>query len=149
VSEPIEESKAIEGRGGPREGSGAKPDWFKNRCRELACHWRFFEFAERVFEGAPVEPRTTSTGGIIFTEASVAHKVYLWEKLANYGFGKPVSYAPGDPRRSVQHAEAALAVLKLMQEAARNGVKPRPNNGSESHSVGNGRSEPYINGSAA
>lgn len=115
--ESSEESNALTtGRGGYREGAGAKPDWFKKRCRELACSRAFFKFAERVFEGDPIEPRLTKTG-VIFTEASTHDKVYLWEKLAGYGFGKPVSLEASSPEKSVENATAALAILKLMQEA--------------------------------
>lgn len=116
-SESIGESIAvIDGRGGYREGAGAKPDWFKARCRELACSRAFFKFANRVFEGDPIEPRLTKTG-VIFTEASTHDKVYLWEKLAGYGFGKPISVEPMSVEKSVENATAALAILKLMQEA--------------------------------
>ena len=140
-SESIGESIAIvDGRGGYREGAGAKPDWFKKRCRELACSSAFFRFAERVFEGDPIEPRLTKTG-VIFTEASTHDKVYLWEKLAGYGFGKPVSLEPGSPEKSVENATAALAILKLMQEA-QHGNHIRTCTASDSSSLDNGRSAP-------
>lgn len=119
MNEPIEESKEIstkiEGRGGFREGSGRKRDWFKERCRELACSHHFFTFAERVFQGDPIEPRACKTG-IIYTEASVSDKVYLWDKLAGYGFGKPETAPLFTPAQSVANAEAALNLIRMMED---------------------------------
>ena len=52
---------------------------------------KFFSFAKKVFDGEAVEERITKDGETIFIQASVGDRVYLWEKLAAYGFGKPAS----------------------------------------------------------
>lgn len=136
-SEIVSQSSDVSSHGGAREGSGAKPEWFKARCRALASSRHFFTFAEKVFMGDPVEPRITRTG-IIYTEASAHDKVFLWEKLANYGFGKPVNLEAGSPEKSVESATAALAILKLMQEA-QNGNNSGISSASDPSSLDDGR----------
>lgn len=76
--------------GGRRPGSGRKPDLFIRRCDQLSNDPNFFKWAKAVFAGENVEPHTTKDG-VIFTPASVAGRTYLWEKLAGYARGKPVS----------------------------------------------------------
>lgn len=76
-------------KGGKREGSGRKPSEFLAECKRLASSPKFLSWAEGVLSGKPVEPKATLGGTVIKVEATVGDKVYLWEKLAAYGFGKP------------------------------------------------------------
>lgn len=79
---------ARRGKGGKRSHAGRKPDLFKAKCAELACSAKFFEFAKDVFANKDVEPRLTKDGDVITMPASVEAKTYLWDKLAEWGFGK-------------------------------------------------------------
>ena len=78
--------------GGVRPNSGRKAQGFQKKCAELAVSPKFFEFAKSVFNRDKVEPRLTKDGEVIYLEASVGDMVYLWEKLAAYGFGKPIDF---------------------------------------------------------
>lgn len=77
------------GTGGKREGSGRKPSEFLAKCRELAGSKKFLGWADDVLAGKPVEKKATMAG-VVEVPASVGDRVYLWEKLAAYGFGKPM-----------------------------------------------------------
>jgi hypothetical protein len=77
------------GTGGKREGSGRKPSEFLAKCRELAGSKEFLSWAADVLSGEPVETKATMTG-VVKVPASTGDRVYLWEKLAAYGFGKPM-----------------------------------------------------------
>ncbi len=76
------------GTGGKRDGSGRKPSEFLAKCRELAGSKEFLGWAHDVLVGKPVETKATMAGAVE-VPASVGDRVYLWEKLAAYGFGKP------------------------------------------------------------
>jgi hypothetical protein len=84
---PIKKGDA---RGGKREGAGRKPDAFKARCDECVDSSDWWEWVKSVFKGEDVEPHTTKEG-VVFTPAGVSSRTYLWEKLAGYAKGKPVS----------------------------------------------------------
>jgi len=120
------------GHGGVREGSGRKPDWFKEKCADLACSPKFFTFAEKVFNGELVEPKITKEGLGIYMEASVGDKVYLWEKLAAYGFGKPTEIVSAvlsrTPEDSKRKAEELWEIIKSLEvhANARTGVRGDP-----------------------
>ena len=75
--------------GGKREGAGRKPLEFLAKCRELAGSKKFLSWAEDVLSGEPVEVKATMTG-VVNVPVSTGDRVYLWEKLAAYGFGKPM-----------------------------------------------------------
>ncbi len=76
------------GTGGKRDGSGRKPSEFLAKCRDLAGSKEFLGWAHDVLVGKPVETKATMAGAVE-VPASVGDRVYLWEKLAAYGFGKP------------------------------------------------------------
>jgi hypothetical protein len=75
--------------GGARKGAGRKPSEFLEKCRELAGSKKFLGWADDVLAGKPVETKATMTG-VVKVPASTGDRVYLWEKLAAYGFGKPM-----------------------------------------------------------
>jgi len=75
--------------GGARKGAGRKPSEFLEKCRSLAGSKEFMSWAEDVLSGEPVETKATMTG-VVHVPASTGDRVYLWEKLAAYGFGKPM-----------------------------------------------------------
>ena len=143
MNESSDQSRALTQHGGFRDGAGRKPEWFKNKCRQLASSRAFFSFAIKVLHGENVEPKVCKNG-IIYVEASVGDKIFLWEKLAAYAYGKPSNEVTSSPAQSVANAEVALSILKLMQEASQFGNNPRT--GSASHSVGvdNGGSPPQV-----
>ena len=90
MGKPSNKTKIVnKGHGGVRANSGRKAESFRKRCAELAGSPKFFSFAQKVFNREAVEPRLTKDGEVIYIEASVGDMVYLWEKLAAYGFGKP------------------------------------------------------------
>lgn len=78
-------------RGGRRPGAGRPPDWFKMRCREIACSPKFLVWAKKVIEGEPVETRLTQDGRLIMMPAPVLSRLAMWESLADRAFGKPAS----------------------------------------------------------
>lgn len=79
--------------GGFRERSGRKSEGFRKKCALLANSPKFFIWAQRVFNGEAVDCRLTKSGEKVYLEASTGDRVYLWEKLAAYGFGKPDTIA--------------------------------------------------------
>lgn len=77
-------------KGGAREGAGRKPSEFVAKCKEICSDPKFMKWAQDVLAGKPVEPKATISGAVVKIEASTGDKMYVWEKLAAYGFGKPV-----------------------------------------------------------
>lgn len=77
------------GTGGVRPNSGRKPSAFLEQCRALAGSPKFLKWAEDVLDGKLVDSKATMAG-IVEVPASVSDRISLWEKLAAYGFGKPV-----------------------------------------------------------
>lgn len=75
--------------GGARKNAGRKPSEFLEKCRKLAGSKEFMRWACDVLVGKPVESKVTMTG-VVRVPASTGDRVYLWEKLAAYGFGKPM-----------------------------------------------------------
>jgi hypothetical protein len=148
VNESSEQSRAVVQHGGFREGAGRKPEWFKNKCAQLASSRAFFSFAIKVFKGQNVEPRVTRTG-IIYTEASVGDKVYLWEKLSAYAYGKPSNFENPGPDKSLANANAAFALLQLIREVSRNGSNGRTDSASLSNSLDGREPESQAQGSSA
>lgn len=104
--------------GGKRKNAGRKPDEFREKCAELANSPKFFIWAKEVFDGKEVECRLTKTGDLVYFPASTGDRVYLWEKLAAYGFGKATEEGANDPKDSVKNAEAAYAILKILEKVA-------------------------------
>lgn len=76
-------------RGGARPGAGRKSSEFLSKCRQISNSPKFMAWARDVLEGKLVESKATNTG-VVQVPASVGDRVYLWEKLAAYGFGKPM-----------------------------------------------------------
>lgn len=128
----MDNSRLLDPHGGAREGAGRKPDWFREKCATLASSPKFFEFAEKVFNGDLVEPKITKEGRGIYMEASVSSKIYLWEKLAAYGFGKPTEIASAvsvkTPEDSKRKAEELWDIIKALEvhANARTGVRSDP-----------------------
>lgn len=80
-------------QGGARRNAGRKSDGFRKKCATLADSPQFFAWAKKVFDGEAVDCRLTKDGEKVYLEASTGDRVYLWEKLAAYGFGKPDTMA--------------------------------------------------------
>lgn len=115
-------------KGGRREGAGRPPDEFKAKCQRLASSPKFFAWAEKVFNGEGVNPKTTIDGRVVLIEASPGDKIYLWEKLAAYGFGKPVEIDPKaliQPLQTLINQNQALRIIQEMNYADRSGTENR------------------------
>lgn len=107
-------TKGTDGWGGPRENSGRKAKAFRKVCSELANSPKFFEFAKKVFNREKLEPRVTKDGEVIYIEPSIGDMVYLWEKLAAYGFGKPTDFDPTSVLEPLQKVINDTQFLKLV-----------------------------------
>lgn len=90
------------GTGGAKPGAGRKTNEFIAQCAKLASSPKFLQWAADVLDGKPVETKSTMAG-IVNVPASAGDRVYLWEKLAAYGFGKPAQplNVEGDTKRIV------------------------------------------------
>jgi len=106
--------KPSNNHGGVRANSGRKAESFRRKCSELAASPKFFEFAKQVFNRDKVEPRLTKDGSVIYLEASVGDMVFLWEKLAQYGFGKPIDFDPKQLVAPLQSVINDTQTLKLL-----------------------------------
>lgn len=106
--------KPSNNHGGVRPNSGRKAESFRRKCSELAASPKFFEFAKKVFNRDKVEPRLTKDGTIVYLEASVGDMVFLWEKLAQYGFGKPIDFDPKQLVAPLQSVINDTQTLKLL-----------------------------------
>lgn len=100
------------GHGGARLGAGAKPDWFKARCREMASSPRFLDWAQDVLDGKEVSVRITGEGGIVMTPPTVGERMLVWEKVKDTGFGKP-------PQAVDLGGEVKVSLADLVREARR------------------------------
>lgn len=78
------------GTGGKREGSGRKPSEFLEKCRDASRNPKFFDWANRALAGDNTEVKINPDGERIMVPATAGDRTYLWEKLAAYGFGKPM-----------------------------------------------------------
>ena len=97
---------------------------FQRKCAELAISPKFFAFAKSVFNRDKVEPRLTKDGEVVYLEASVGDMVYLWEKLASYGFGKPVEFDASGliaPLQKVINDTAMLKAIYAVNDLQRTG----------------------------
>jgi len=133
-------TKENRAHGGPRPNSGRKSEGFRKKCAELAMSPKFFAFAKKVFDGEAVEERVAKDGGTIFIQASVGDRVYLWEKLAAYGFGKPANEVDfseiAGPVQKLIDQNQALRIIQEMNFADRTGEADRG-----TAKLGNGNSE--------
>lgn len=75
--------------GGARKGSGRKSSQFVAQCQKLAGSPEFLKWAADVLAGKPVETKITMNGPIQ-VPATTSDRSSLWEKLAAYGYGRPV-----------------------------------------------------------
>lgn len=107
-------SRSVDGHGGFRRNAGRKAEGFRKKCAELAISPKFFSFAKQVFDRDKVEPRLTKDGEVVYLEASVGDMVYLWEKLAAYGFGKPMEFDPKSLLAPLQGVINDTQTLKLI-----------------------------------
>lgn len=99
--------------GGPRRGSGRKAEGFRNKCAELALSPKFFAFAASVFNRDKTEARLTKDGDVVYLEASTGDVVFLWDKLAAYGFGKPVEF---DPSKLIAPLQKVINDTQMLKE---------------------------------
>lgn len=76
--------------GGRREGSGRKPDWLKERCRELIDSNKLLDYAARVAAGKEYEDRVTKDGESYKVGVSTHDRLHAFEILMDRGFGKPI-----------------------------------------------------------
>lgn len=75
-------------KGGPRENSGRKPDFFKRKCADLVSSPKWFAYCKSVLDGEEVVPQIYE-GAIINRAATPIERMHMFEKLSAYGFGKP------------------------------------------------------------
>lgn len=76
--------------GGARKGAGRKPSEFLAKCRAASQNRKFFAWANRALAGEDTEVKIDGNGKKIKVPPTAGDRVYLWEKLAAYGFGKPM-----------------------------------------------------------
>lgn len=66
----------VGGRGGYREGSGRKPDEFREKCRELANSPAMLQWLQDIVDGKiQVDPDV---------------RLKAWDRLTDRGYGKPL-----------------------------------------------------------
>lgn len=105
--------KAGNTQGGARKNAGRKSDGFRKKCATLADSPKFFEWARQVFDGEAVDCRLDKNGQKVYLEVSTGDRVYLWEKLAAYGFGRPSDFDPSQLVVPLQKTINDLQALKL------------------------------------
>lgn len=79
------------GKGGPREGSGRKPEWLSERCAEIVERRKLLEFLADVAEGKPIPKIMTNAQGVdveVMVTADVKDRIKAVELLLDRGFGK-------------------------------------------------------------
>ena len=80
--------------GGYRKNAGRKSDKFKAECARLVSSPKWLAYCKDVLEGEKVVPQL-SEGITYHREATPVERVALFDKLAAYGFGKPITTIPG------------------------------------------------------
>lgn len=74
--------------GGAREGAGRKPNWFKQRCREIIEESDGLQFMGDVLSGKDRKPFVTMSGEKGFGPCSPFERMAAMEKLKEWGYGK-------------------------------------------------------------
>ncbi len=89
-------SKPPKTHGGKREGSGRKPDWLKEKCRNLLDKNKLLEYLAKVASGDETEQRVTvvregneAHTEVVEVKCSTHDRLHAIELLLERGFGRP------------------------------------------------------------
>lgn len=134
--------------GGKRDNAGRKSEGFRKKCAELADSPKFFTWARSVFDGEDVECRLDKEGRKVYFPVSSGDRIYLWEKLAAYAFGKPASETDLTPLIApLQKMLDANQAKKLIEEL--NYPERQSKAANQKSIVGNGVAPIQVNGASA
>lgn len=74
--------------GGAREGAGRKPDWFKERCRQILEETKALDFLASVIRGDEIKPHISMTGDVALVPPDLEDRMKAIDRIKEWGHGK-------------------------------------------------------------
>ncbi len=103
------------GKGGAREGSGRKPDWLQQRCKDLVEKNDLLEFLADVAAGKPINRSIAGDAGAFIevkVSADVKDRLRALEMMLDRGWGRPPQAVSVNGQIGVSFSDLASQAAK-------------------------------------